>query len=173
MNPALTTDSTIISCSLFSGLPANEIALISEFARIDMVLRKDVLNSNIDGVPHVLVIRKGFMKVVQLLTNASEVVVELIGPGEIYGRTSPVDLTKTLLAKSPDYVEAIEDTSIVIFTQADFEHLLHNAPHLQTAVMEQLSERSYRMRERLSDIAFRTVKSRLCAILLRHGSLYG
>lgn len=168
-----TTPATIMSCSLFSSLPKSEVDLICKYASVDMILRKDVVSTLIDGEQHVFVIRKGFMKVIQSLTNSSEVVVELIGPGEIYGRTSSANLTKALLTKVPDFAEAIEDTSVISLKLSDFEVLLQSSMHLQHAVFEQLNERATRMRERLSDIAFRTVKSRLCSILLRHALLYG
>jgi CRP-like cAMP-binding protein len=173
MKSSAITPATIMSCSLFNSLSKEEVELVSKYARLDMVLKKDVISTKVNEVQHVYVIRKGFMKVIQQLTDSSEVVVELIGPGEFYGRTSSANLTRNVLSQSPDYAEAVEDTSIIAFTLTDFESLISQSLTLQQAVFEQLNERATRMRERLSDIAFRSVKSRLCSILLRHGLLYG
>ena len=148
--------------ALFSGLSNQECLQIAVGARQRTFARNESLFMKEQPVRHVLLVRSGSVKLTQLSTNGSEVILWLIGAGDVIG-------TLGLGAGGLHTCSArvVTDCTALVWDYARFESLLSNAPLIRRNLCLIMSARLAELEERFREIATEPVGKRVALTLLR------
>ena len=114
------------------------------------------------GPAHVLyLIASGRVKVVTLGKHGEEVVLRLLGPGEILGY-------RPLLANEPysASAEVVEDATLCMVPAATLRELLREAPGLAELLLAKLARELRLSEELMMDVLHRPAKERVARLLL-------
>ena len=157
-------------CSLFDCLSDEELGALSASVRLDILLRRQHLAYDDPGKECVFFVKKGYLKLLRLLPDGQEVIIDLVGPGEFFGR---IHARTTEHSHVREMAEATETATVCVLRRTDFERHLAAAPHLSREVMANLDDRVERIRERVVDLAFRSAPQRLAGFFDRYVENYG
>ncbi len=122
---------------------------------------RQVLFATGDPAERVYLILKGRVKVFQVADNGKEIILDVVGKGDVVGDMAIVeDGERTATA------QAIEETMAVSISWEDFSHLLQQSPRLGFAMMELMARRLAGMQRTFMNIVSKPVSARLADTLL-------
>ena len=136
----------------------------------EISLHKELLVQPDSDHEFVFLVKKGFLKILRSMPDGKEVIVEILGPGEFFGRLAP---SKNGNGSVHEAAESVEHAIVCAFARSVFEEILQNSEELQRQVYAHIEERAERVQERLIDLAFHSAESRLARFLIRHTMRYG
>lgn len=153
---------------LFSRLEAPELsALVSLAQSRQFAARQSVVEQGQPG-GDVFAIVSGHLKAVTRAASGKDVLLAIMGPGEIFGEV-------TLLDGSPRSatVTTLEPSELLVLKREDFLKFLEGSPKVTVKLMEVLARRVRRLSQRSEDLAFLDVSARLakalCELFDAHG----
>jgi len=156
--------------SLFECLSEEQLMTISAMVRLDVVLRREFLSYDDREGDVLFLVKSGFLRVLRMLEDGREVTVDVIGPGTIFGR---IGETSSAGSTPREIAEAIDEATVCVVMRQTFEKALKEWPELHRHVTMHLDGRAEILKERLVDLAFRSVPSRMASLFLRLGDTYG
>ncbi len=146
---------------IFADLPEGDIDRLLNKSTMAQIPRGRVLSPNeMDEV--LFILKKGRVQLYRLSADGKKFVIDVLGPGSVFG-----ECVLTGQRLSGAFVEAVEDSVLCILHRADLERLIMVAPRVGLRLLEILGRRIYELEERLEEMAFKRVPSRLAALLLR------
>jgi len=163
---ALTDDaespSLVRTSALFAGLSTEECLQIAASARRRTFARDESLFMKEQPVRHVLLVRSGSIKLTQLSTNGSEVILWLIGTRDVIGALG-------LAAGGIHTCSArvVTDCTALVWDYARFEGILSTSPVIRRNLCLIMSERLAELEERFREIATEPVGKRVALTLFR------
>ena len=157
-------------CSLFDCLSDDELGALSRSVRLDIILRRQHLAYDDPGKECLFFVKSGFLKILRVLDDGAEVLVDVIGPGEIFGRLRE---PHRQMPTTRELAEASEQATVCVLQRNEFERYLEQTPHLQREIIATLDDRVERIQQRFVDLAFRSAPQRLAAFLDRFVEEYG
>lgn len=113
-----------------------------------------------DPARAVYLIDSGMVKLARLTDDAREMILEFLGPGEVFGAVDFLDKPVT-----EEFAQALEPTTVQVIRRADFEALAERRPTLLVAVSRMLGRRSRNFVMRLSDMVSKDARHRLADLL--------
>lgn len=148
--------------ALFAGLSTQEGLQIAAGARRRSFARKKSLFMEEQPVRHVLLIRSGSIKLTQLSSTGNEVILWLIGAGDVIGAFG-------LAAEGIHTCSArvVTDCTALVWDYARFESILSTSPLIRRNLSLIMSERLSELEERFREIATEPVAKRVALTLLR------
>lgn len=159
------------SCSMFDLCSDSELEQIGGMARIHSAIRDSQISLDEIG-SHVYFIKSGFMKIVRVLPDGTEVVADLLGPGEFFGRIEEVSAAQSI-SKTEEYAVAIDEVMVCLFDRLTFERALIEFPSLNKSLLAHVADRVEYISTRLVDMAFRSANDRFEGFLTRMAERYG
>lgn len=156
--------------SLFECLSEDQLMTISAMVRLDVVLRREFLAYDDRDEDVLFLVKSGYLRVLRMLEDGREVTLDVIGPGTIFGKIGERVSTGPAIR---ELAEALDEATVCVVRKDTFEKTLNEWPDLHRQVIAHLDGRSEILKERLVDLAFRSVPSRIASLLLRLGSSYG
>ena len=141
---------------LFRKLRANELDRLVAFTRWMHPKAETVLFRKGDPGSSMMVVSKGRIKVCTHSEDGKELVLNMFGPGDMFGEIA-------LLDGSPRTADAvtIDDCELLVLDRRDFIPFLHEHSDASVRMLEVLTERLRRTTQLLEDVAFREGPSRL------------
>jgi len=110
----------------------------------------------------ICVLAEGRVKVVRETEDGREVILRVIGPGEIFGASGAWGDEAY-----PATAIAIEDSLVLRMPVAAFSALLLSQPELSTAVIQELGARLREAEDRILELQTERVERRIARVLLR------
>jgi len=107
-------------------------------------------------------LKKGRVRIYRVSTDGREFTLAVMGAGKVFGEMS---LTAQRLENA--YAEAMEPVTVCKMRRLDFERLVMDKPQVGLKVMSVLSERLFLAEDRMEDIAFKEVPTRLASFILQ------
>jgi CRP/FNR family transcriptional regulator len=107
-------------------------------------------------------LKKGRVRIYRVSTDGREFTLAIMGAGKVFGAMS---LTAQRLENA--YAEAMEPVTVCKMRRLDFEQLVMDKPQVGLKVMSVLSERLFLAEDRMEDIAFKEVPTRLASFILQ------
>ncbi len=108
------------------------------------------------------ILKKGEVGISRMSADGRKLMIETLGPGTIFGEMSIV-----AQRMHENEAEALSECLICVMSRLDVEELLLADPRVAIRLMQTLSTRLARAEERLEEMAFKGVPSRLASLLLR------
>jgi CRP/FNR family transcriptional regulator len=122
---------------------------------------RQILFATGDPAERVYLILRGRVKIYQVADNGKEIILDLVGKGDVVGDMAIVeDGERTATA------QAIEETMAVSISWEDFSHLMQQSPRLGFAMMELMAHRLAGMQRTFMNIVSKPVSARLADTLL-------
>jgi CRP/FNR family cyclic AMP-dependent transcriptional regulator len=146
---------------LFSRLPDSELAELADrvrtksFKRGEMIFRKD------DPGTHLYMVLEGGVKIALPGEFGQEALVAIMRPGEFFGELALFDRSPRSASAT-----AMEDTRAALLAGDDFLAYLESHPASFRVVLETLARTIRRLSDRVEDLIFLDVPSRVAKYLL-------
>ena len=146
---------------LFSRLPDSELAELADrvrtksFKRGEMIFRKD------DPGTHLYMVLEGGVKIALPGEFGQEALVAIMRPGEFFGELARFDRSPRSASAT-----ALEDTRAALLAGDDFLAYLESHPASFRVVLETLARTIRRLSDRVEDLIFLDVPSRVAKYLL-------
>jgi CRP/FNR family transcriptional regulator len=146
---------------LFSRLPDSELSELADrvrtksFKRGEMIFRKD------DPGTHLYMVLEGGVKIALPGEFGQEALVAIMRPGEFFGELALFDRSPRSASAT-----ALEDTRAALLAGDDFLAYLESHPASFRVVLETLARTIRRLSDRVEDLIFLDVPSRVAKYLL-------
>lgn len=153
---------------MFSGAPAGAVEALAERLSTREYEKGTILFRRGDPGDAVFVLETGAVKVSNLSPDGREVVVALLGPGDMLGELSIFDAG----VRTAD-ATAIEHTSALVLAHDVFRPFLQEHPAVAVHLLEVLAVRLRETNDALQDAIFSDVPGRLAKRLVDLADRYG
>lgn len=153
---------------LFSGVSLAAVEALALRCHPRRIERDEILF--LAGQPATVfhLLAEGRVKVVRETDEGREVILRLIGPGEMFGGAGVWDAPAY-----PAAAVAVEDAVVLQLLSRDFVALLDEHPALARAVMRELAARLREAEARIGELQTERVERRIARVLLRLASKTG
>jgi CRP/FNR family cyclic AMP-dependent transcriptional regulator len=147
---------------LFKALPAEALSELAGHLRSRRYGKGDTVFYEGDPGTSLCIIDEGRVKLALTSSEGREIIVDLLGPGDVFGELALLDGEP----RSADAV-AIEPTRLYLLHRDEFVRFLLERPGVAVELLGVLSRRMRRDTQLLQDAAYQDVPDRLARTLLR------
>jgi CRP-like cAMP-binding protein len=114
-------------------------------------------------------LKKGHVKISRIHPDGKEVILEVVGPGEVFGELSLVEED----AHRNELAETLDDALICAVKKEDFEDIMRRNPDLTLKITKRIGLRLRRFEERVTNLVFKDVKKRIAWFLTEYAEDFG
>lgn len=158
----------IKNTALFSWLAEEELQDLAAKSEMTSCRRNSQLFFAEEPSDDIYLVKEGRIKIMRINQEGREVILDILGPGEIFGELALID--EEYRSHS---AEAVDDSLICIIRRKDFENILKRHPEMALRVLKLIGLRRRELEMRLEDLVFQPLAGRLALALLwqaqRHG----
>lgn len=147
---------------VFRDLHPNELAQMDRQLTMTTCAPGRIFYMPEDTGEVLFLLKKGRVHLYRIAPNGKKLVVATLGPGAIFGEMSLVGQ-----GMHNTFAEAIDECVLCVMSRADVERLIREKPDVAFRFVEALGTRLTDLEERLEDIAFKSIPSRLAGLLLQ------
>jgi CRP-like cAMP-binding protein len=150
------------ACAVFADLPARELDALAQAARQEPCAPREYVFHEGEPAAWFCLVRSGRIRIVRHAPAGKDVVLELLGPGEIFGGVAVLERRPY-----PASAQATEP-SVVVRIPADLViALTERQPSIARTMMLLISRRLRAAHESVKSLSVDPVEARLAATLLR------
>jgi CRP-like cAMP-binding protein len=153
---------TMNGSALFTGLSSHECLEIALCARARTFARDELLFTQGQLARHLVMIQSGSVKLSQLSSNGSEVILWMTGSGELLGLPAG-----SLSCRHTCSARAMESCHALVWDYTRLQGLLTEYPQIGRNICQILSDRLTELQERFREMSTEKVPQRVALALLR------
>jgi CRP-like cAMP-binding protein len=142
--------------SMLQVLSPEEMKLMDTMATMRDAPRNQVLYFSEDSANSVYLLKKGKVKISKISSDGREVILAILGPGEVFG-----ELSITGQEKREEIAEVTEDAIICKVELPDFESMMEKNPKFNMQVTKLIGFRLKKIQNRLENMIFKTSEQRV------------
>lgn len=146
---------------MLNVLEPEEIKMVDHMAVMTDVAKKQVLYFSEDSANSVYLLKKGKVKISKLSAEGKEMILAILGPGEVFG-----ELSLTGQEKREEIAEVTEDAVICKVKIEDFEKMMAKNPKFNLQVTKLIGFRLRKIQNRLQNMVFKTSEQRVKSFIL-------
>ena len=124
--------------------------------------KKQIIYLPEDSSDNVLFLKKGKIKISKYSDEGKEMILSILGPGQIFGELSIIENKKR-----NEVAEAIEDSLLCIIKADDLNKVIEGNPNFPLQVVKLLGDRVKKIEKRLESLYFKTVTERIKEFILQ------
>ncbi|CUS89387.1 CRP/FNR family transcriptional regulator, anaerobic regulatory protein [Candidatus Kryptonium thompsonii] len=154
--------------SIFEELPERDLARIASlgtrkiFSKGSVILMEDEIGSAL------FIIIDGKVKVSRLDETGKEVILSILGPGEVFGEMSLLDGMQRSAT-----VSALTDTEVLIIYRDDFLNLLNKHPQIAISLLKELTQRLRKADMQIKSLSLKDAQGRVGCVLIMLADDFG
>lgn len=152
---------------IFSTLDSGERNKIGELAVKKVYRKNEFIFREGDPADTIFIIKYGRVRLYKISPGGKEITLEILKEDDIFGENTFFDESLHTMN-----AQALEDTFLCSCSRGDFLALLQN-PQVSLKIIQVLGKKLNSYTDQLASIAFRDVKGRISATLLRLSQEYG
>jgi CRP/FNR family transcriptional regulator len=145
---------------VFKVLKENELEKFNQHAIIRKYHKKEFIYLPFEDGEYIYFIKKGNIEIGFLDDDGNELTLDILGEGEIFGQSVGFGLSK-------GYARALDDIVLCMMNKSDFEYFLQKYPQLTYNLVKLLALKIKVIENKLQNLVFKDVKTRICRQLLR------
>ena len=153
---------------LLRHLDESELDQLLKFAKLRHGRRNEVLFQKGDPGDGLIAIMQGRVKISTMSAEGKEIVLNILGPGELFGEIALIDGKD----RSAD-ATVMENAELVVIDVRDFMPFLEARPELATRLLVMLCERFRWVNDLYEDAVFMHLPARLAKHLIRLAESFG
>jgi CRP-like cAMP-binding protein len=148
---------------LFRGLAPRELDQVAQAARRRQMTRGASFFEQDDPATTLFILVQGRIKLLQFTPEGHQVVMHLVGPGEVFGM-----IAATLgEARYPATAQAVEDCTALLWERQTMVDLMERYPRLALNALQFVAARVHEFQDRYRELATERVERRVARALLR------
>jgi CRP-like cAMP-binding protein len=147
---------------LFAGLSIDELDELTSRLRPRRYARGETLFLEGDPGTSLCIIDKGRVKLGLTSAEGREIILDLLGPGDVFGELALLDGEP----RSANAI-AVEASDVLLLARDEFLHFLRQHPQASLVLLSTLSHWLRRLTTQMQDTAFLDVPARLARTILR------
>ena len=117
----------------------------------------------------VFFLKEGRVKISRLSPEGQEIILDIIGPGELFGELGLVDPK----SERDEIAQTMDDALICTMRIKDFESLMKGDTNLNLRVTKWMGLRLRKFEERIPDLMFKDVNKRIVGFLKKYAEEFG
>jgi CRP/FNR family transcriptional regulator, cyclic AMP receptor protein len=153
---------------LLSDLAPDVLGRVAELVEMKEIRRRQVIYLPGDPGGAVYLVNGGRVKVSKVTRDGKELTLAYRGPGEIFGEACLIDG-----GPREEMAEAMENALVTEIDRGEFERLLQTQAPLGYRMTKVLALRRREMENKIENLVFKDVNSKLAELLMRLGAEYG
>ncbi len=119
---------------------------------------------------NVYFLKSGHVKIARLSPEGREAILDIIGPGEIFGELTLADEAEE---EYVEIAEALDEVLICAMSKSDFLEFLKQNPELNLQMIKLIGMKLRRVESRVEDLIFKSVRERVVGFILRFAQAFG
>jgi CRP/FNR family transcriptional regulator len=153
---------------VFAALPAKELDALAARAREDVLRSREHVFLEGDPAHWLCIVRSGRVKILKHSRTGKDVVLELLGPGEVFGGVAVIEQRPY-----PATAQAVEPSAIVKIPAEAIVALAERHPSIIKEMALMMGRRLRAAHDSVKSLAVDPVEARLAGSLLRLGEREG
>ena len=150
------------SIQVFRDLTPNELMQMDRQVTMSTCQPGKIFYMPEDSGEVLFLLKKGRVQLYRIAPNGKKLVVATLGAGAIFGEMSLVGQ-----GMHNTFAESVDECVLCVMSRSDVERLIQEKPEVAFRFVEALGQRLTQLEERLEDIAFKSIASRLALLLLK------
>ncbi|WP_078664168.1 MULTISPECIES: Crp/Fnr family transcriptional regulator [Carboxydocella] len=155
---------------VFQGLDRSEFASVCISTTKKKIPKDNFLFYQGELANTIYLVKAGKLKLVQINEEGREIIIEVIGPGEIIGEEA---LFQKEEQKHLFSAIAMDEAMVCCFNRNQFEKLLLQNPGLAIKIISYLGQKLYKMTQHFSEVVGTSVKDKLLRLFFKLADVYG
>lgn len=155
--------------NIFEGLDEETMQAVDRMAAMCTFQSNDPIYFPAEPSRSIFFLKKGHVKISRISEDGKEIILDIIGPGEVFGELLLVDDNET----RNEIATAIGEVLICNMHRSDFEKMLKKYPELNFRVTKEVGARLRKVEERVTELVFKDVKKRIASFLVRYAEDFG
>ncbi|WP_420630677.1 Crp/Fnr family transcriptional regulator [Candidatus Leptofilum sp.] len=147
---------------VFRDLTPNELAQMDRQVTMSTCKPGKIFYMPEDSGEVLFLLKKGRVQLYRIAPNGKKLVVATLGPGAIFGEMSLVGQ-----GMHNTFAESVDECVLCVMSRSDVERLVQEKPEVAFRFVEALGNRLTQLEAHLEDIAFKSIPTRLAALLLK------
>lgn len=153
---------------IFNNLPEEALQSIAYEAEISLFKKREIIYLPASENNAIYLLASGKAKISRLSEDGREIIIEIINSGEIFGEAAIFSNTSR-----ENMASALEKSLVLRFEAKTFKRFLAKFPQLLAHMLNFIAEKKRNLENKIEDLAFRNVPSRLARVLLQMADIDG
>ncbi|MGH2568565.1 MAG: Crp/Fnr family transcriptional regulator, partial [Bacteroidota bacterium] len=149
--------------NIFEGMDDATMERVNQMSAMATIKSHQPIYFPDEPAKTIFFLKEGHVKISRLTQDGKEVILDVVGPGELFGEISFVREEES----AGELAQALDDAVICTIKKSDFEDLLKMHPELNFEVTKRIGLRMRKFEERVTDMVFKDVRKRIAAFLVR------
>lgn len=154
---------------IFSGIDKTKYPLICNVSKKDCKKKGEFLFKQGDVANAIYLIKEGSFKLVRITENGEEVIIQIVGQGEIIGEANLFRENIIL----PISAVALEKAKVCSIDIQSLEEVINNEPKIALHIIKNLGKRFYDTLEQIVELNTQTVQEKVLSLFIRLAQEYG
>ncbi len=155
--------------NIFEGLDEETMKAVDKLAAMCTFKTTDPVYFPAEPSRCIYFLKKGHVKISRISEDGKEIILDIIGPGEVFGELLYTEGTED----RNEIATAIGEVLICNMLRSDFEKMLRKYPELNFRVTKEVGNRLRKVEERVTELVFKDVKKRIASFLVRYAEEFG
>jgi len=155
--------------NIFDGLDEETLQAVDRVAAMCTFKSNDPIYFPAEPSRCIYFLKKGHVKISRISEDGKEIILDVIGPGEVFG--------ELMLNDEPDdrneIAMAMGEVLICNILRADFEKMVRKYPDLNFRIIKEVGSRLRKVEERVTELVFKDVKKRIASFFVRYAEEFG
>lgn len=143
--------------NLMKALPIKELIKLNTNSKMREVPKKQIIYFPEESSNSVYLIKKGKVKISRLSEDGREIIIAILGQGEIFGETAIIDPS----SKRDEFAEATEDTLLCSMFSEVIQNLMEKDPSFGLKITKIIGFRFKRIQSRFESLIFKASDERV------------
>ena len=156
--------------NLLEELPERELKILAERTSMSRLRKNGVIYFPEMQSKNIYFLKSGHVKITRLSPDGRQAILDIIGPGEIFGELSLADDEEEIYV---ELAEALDDVLICAMSKGDFVEFLEKNPRLNMRMLKWMGLKLRNVESKVEDLIFKNVRERIIVFLFRFAEAFG
>lgn len=157
------------SFNVFDGMNDEAMKHVDSMSSMQSLKTHDPIYFPDEPSRSIFFLKEGHVKISRLTPDGKEVILDVLGPGELFGELSLMEEGET----RSEIAQALDNVLICTIKKDDFESLLKMNPDMNLQVTKRIGLRLRKIEERVTDLVFKDARKRIASFLVRYAEEFG
>jgi CRP-like cAMP-binding protein len=155
--------------SLFNVLSGDDRKKLGQLAQMQSIKKDQVVYQSFKAVQSFYLIKEGKVKIIRKLDNGKEILLSILGPGELFGEQCIADCQED----HNEVAITAEESMVCLFNVSEFQALMNQNPRLTLHVTKLIGSKFQKVQRRLESLIFKNSEERVRELLKDMAHEYG
>ncbi|RMD91732.1 MAG: Crp/Fnr family transcriptional regulator [Calditrichaeota bacterium] len=159
--------------TILEGLPASTLQEIAESASMCQLKKRGVIYFPELQTQNIYFLCKGHVKIVRLSPEGQETILEIIGPGDIFGELCLVEDMEFNEDNYVEIAEALDEVQVLMVSCQKFLQILEHHPKLNIRIIRHVGLKLRKAEAKLESLVFKNAQQRVSEFICKFAEAFG